>query len=111
LLNLTSSKDILYRNFYGFLHFDFHSISKERLKRVIEKQEIVELLEQKMIRGDGEIIDIEVMAAPFYLEGKVLAQVIIQDITQRKMAERLLKDREKLVSIGEGIPLSKECSF
>lgn len=101
LLNITSSKDILHQNLYSFLPPDFHAISKERLKRVIEKQEIVELLEQKMIRGDGEIIDIEVMAAPFYLEEKVLTQVIIQDITQRKMAEKLLTDREKLVSIGQ----------
>lgn len=57
-----------------------------------------------MICGDGEIINIEVTAAPFYLKDMALAQVIIRNITDRKRAERaeiLLKERVKLASIGQ----------
>ena len=60
LLKLASSKDILYKNLYVFLPLDLHDSCKKWLKRIIETQQISELLEAKMIRGDGETIDVEV---------------------------------------------------
>ncbi|MGW6610691.1 two-component system sensor histidine kinase NtrB [Peribacillus butanolivorans] len=101
LLKLASPEDILYKNLYVFLPPDNHASCNDRLKRVLEKQEILELAEQKMICSNGEVIDIEVTAAPFYLKEMILTQVIIRDITDRKKAEILLKDREKLASIGQ----------
>ena len=100
LLKLASSKDILYKNLYDFLPLNIHDICKKWLKRIIETQQISEILEAKMIRGDGETIDVEVRIAPFYLECKVFAQITIQDITNRKIAEKLLNDRERLASLG-----------
>ncbi|MED4779005.1 PAS domain-containing sensor histidine kinase, partial [Bacillus atrophaeus] len=52
------------QNLYVFLPPYIHDICKERLKRVLEKQEILELIEAKLIRSDGETIDVEVMIAP-----------------------------------------------
>ncbi|HZG73121.1 MAG TPA: ATP-binding protein [Chondromyces sp.] len=101
LLKLASPEEILYKDLYIFLPPDIHDSCKERLKRVLENQEVLELAEAKMVRNDGEVIDVEVKTAPFYLKDKVFAQVIIQDITQRKIAEKLLNDREKLASIGQ----------
>ncbi|WP_047152810.1 ATP-binding protein [Aneurinibacillus tyrosinisolvens] len=101
LLKLSSAQEILYKNLYVFLPYDIHDICKERLKGVLEKEEAIELFEAKMIRNDGKVIDVEVRTVPYYFKDKVLAQVIIQDITQRKITERLLKDREKLASIGQ----------
>ena len=67
----------------------------------MEKQEVAKLAEEKMITSDGKVIDVSVMGVPFYLKDKIVAQVIIQDITNRKRVENLLKDREKLASIGQ----------
>ena len=101
LLKLASSKDILYKSFYTFLHPDFYASCKDRLTRIMEKQEVAKLAEEKMITSDGEVIDVSVMGVPFYLRDKIVAQVIIQDITNRKRVENLLEDREKLASIGQ----------
>lgn len=101
LLKLSSPEDILYKNLYIFLPPNIHDICKERLKKVLEKQEILESIEAKMIRSDAEIIDVEVRTAPYLLKDKVYAQVIIQDITHCKIAEKLLNDREKLASLGQ----------
>lgn len=101
LLKLTSPEEILYKSLYSFLHPDFHDSCKERLTRILEKKEVTELVEQQMIKSDGDIIDVAVMGVPYYLKDKIVAQVIIQDITNRKRAERLLKDREKLSAIGQ----------
>ncbi|MDT8863053.1 ATP-binding protein [Alkalihalobacillus sp. MEB130] len=101
LLKLTSPEDILSKKLYTFLPPDIHAPCKERLIKVIETQAILESIEAKMIRSDGEVIDVEVRTVPYHLKGKVYAQVIMQDITQRKIAEKLLNDREKLASLGQ----------
>ncbi|WP_251027966.1 MULTISPECIES: nitrogen regulation protein NR(II) [unclassified Bacillus (in: firmicutes)] len=73
----------------------------EGLTRVIEKQEIIKEMDIKIIKNHGEVAEVEIMTIPFYFENNVLAQVIIQDITKRKIAEKRLKDREKLASLGQ----------
>ncbi|PLT35116.1 nitrogen regulation protein NR(II) [Bacillus sp. V5-8f] len=102
LLKATSSSDILFKNMHEFVPHELHATCKERLLTVLEKQEeSMELAEAKMIRKDGVIIDVEVRIAPYYLKDKVYAQVVIQDITHKKTAEKLLNDREKLASLGQ----------
>ncbi len=101
LLKLNSPEDILHRSLYDFLPSDIYAKFEERLKRVLVEQKTFEKIEGKMIRNDKDIIDVEVITAPYYLADKVFALVIIQDITHRKLAEKLLKDREKLASLGQ----------
>ncbi|WP_243296259.1 two-component system sensor histidine kinase NtrB [Bacillus litorisediminis] len=101
LLGGNSQQEILNEKFQKYLHPDYYFVCKERLKKVRERLHIAELLEQRIIRKDGEIIDVEVMATPYKFKGEILAQVIIRDITLRKKAEKRLYDAEKLSAIGE----------
>ncbi|RVT57220.1 ATP-binding protein [Niallia taxi] len=101
LLSLNTKEDILNQNFDFFLHPDFHSICKDRLKRVVEYQEIAPLMEQKMIRLDGTIIDVEIMATPYQHERKIVSHVIIRDITEKKVIQKKIMQSEKLSLIGE----------
>ena len=101
LLKLASSEDILYKSLYNFLPPASYGSCKERLKGILENQEVTQLAEQKMIKSDGEIIDVSVMGVPYYLNDRIVAQMVIQDITNRKKAENLLKDRERLSAIGQ----------
>jgi two-component system sporulation sensor kinase A len=96
-----SAKDLLDRNFHELLHPSFYQVCRERTKKVIDCQENAELMEQQIFRLDGEIIYVEVMATPFYLGGEVLPQVIIRDITDRKLAEKLAIRTEKLAAAGQ----------
>ncbi|MFJ8236305.1 nitrogen regulation protein NR(II) [Ureibacillus sp. NPDC094379] len=101
LLKLDSIESILYKHLHNFVPSYIHNICKKRLKNVLEKQVVIEGVEEKMIRSDGEIIDVKVRTVPLHLENRIYAQVVIQDITQRKRAEKLLFDREKLASLGQ----------
>ncbi|MBT2757919.1 PAS domain S-box protein [Mesobacillus foraminis] len=101
LLRVFSPENILNKNFCIFLPPDIHEICKDRLRRVLEKKEQLELLETKMFRNDGEVIEVELRTAPCYLGDKIFAQVIVQDITHRKKTEKLLNDQGKLASIGQ----------
>ncbi|SDZ63400.1 two-component system, sporulation sensor kinase A [Evansella caseinilytica] len=87
----------------GFLHY-FHPACQEkcnqRIQRVLAGRQ-AELAEQKIVRTDGEVLDVEVMCAPFYNNGHTLVQIVVREITERKKNERLLLQSEKLSLIGE----------
>ncbi|MDQ0201406.1 two-component system sensor histidine kinase NtrB [Neobacillus ginsengisoli] len=101
LFHLKTSKDIISKGIWLFLHPDFHDKSRERLRRILENQEVLKTAELKMLKSNGEEIDVEVMSVPFFIKDKVFAQVTMQNITHRKAAEKLLNNREKLASLGQ----------
>ncbi len=101
LLALPSDYPVLHNNLFAFISPEFHPFCKKRLEKVIIKKEITKLAEKKMVKNNGEAIHVESMFVPFYLKGKVLAQVIIQDVTARKTTESRLNAQEKLASIGQ----------
>jgi PAS domain S-box-containing protein len=49
-------------------------------------------IEEKFIRLDGGVIDVEVAATPFTYKGKAAVQVIARDITHRKQGEKRLAE-------------------
>ena len=64
--------------------------------------------EEKMVRLDGAVIDVEVAAAPFTYQGKPATQIMVRDITARKESEETLRRQAEFIraiaeSTGEGI--------
>lgn len=80
-----------------FVHPDYHSIAGERIKGVLARGEAAPLLEEKFIRVDGSIIDVEVVTVPFDYQGLPALQTIVRDITGRKRTEAVLQLRLKLL--------------
>jgi two-component system, sporulation sensor kinase A len=101
LLKIETSKDIFSKKAWNFLHPDFHDIGKERLKKILFNKEKLETIEVQMITSDGEVIFVELKSVPFYKDNKVFAQVIMQNITQRKVTEKLLNNSKNLASLGQ----------
>jgi PAS domain S-box-containing protein len=87
ILGATHPEQVIGRLSLEFVHPQSHAAVAERAKRVIEEGETVPLLEEKFIRLDGSVVEVEVTAAPFSQEGKPGMQVIFHDITKRKQAE------------------------
>ncbi len=83
-----------------FIHPDYHQIIADRLSNHYSGyQKTVNVVEQKFVRLDGEIIDVEVAIAAITLGGKPAAQVVFRDITDRKRAEEALEKRTKEISL------------
>ena len=54
----------------------------------------VPLLEQHYVRLDGQVIEVEVATQPVVYLGRHAAQVVARDVTERKLAERRLRESE-----------------
>lgn len=94
-LGATHSDQVLGRPATDFIHPDYHALVEERVSQMVEAQKSVPLMEEKYIRLDGSLIDVEVIATPFPTSGGTVIQVIFQDITKRKQNEA---EREALIA-------------
>ncbi|HYA11876.1 MAG TPA: ATP-binding protein [Thermodesulfovibrionales bacterium] len=63
----------------------------ETFKRHLKEKE-GQVLETRVITKNGEIKDVEIKASSLELDGKILLQGIFRDITERKQADRRLKE-------------------
>ncbi|MFZ2410181.1 MAG: PAS domain S-box protein, partial [Candidatus Methanoperedens sp.] len=77
------------------IHPDYHKLAKERI-RMQEEGKVASLIEEKFLRLDGTPVDVEIVAIPFTYQGKQAMYGVFQDITERKKAEELRLENERL---------------
>ncbi len=85
------------------VHPDFKEISKKRKEQLENDVEMVPWIEEKYVRLDGRVIDVEVAAIRFSYEGKQAVQRLFKDITERKQVEQRL-ERLALYDTLTGLP-------
>jgi len=90
LYGATNREELLGKSVLDVVHPDYQELVKEQIRELREGQP-VELIEQKAVRFDGTVIDVEVAAAPFIYQEKPAAQVVVRDISDRKKAEAELR--------------------
>ncbi|NJK67887.1 MAG: EAL domain-containing protein [Richelia sp. CSU_2_1] len=73
-----------------FVHPSYVEIARERIRQVEEENTPIDLAEEKLMRLDGQIIDVEVAGIPATYQGSAAAQIIIRDVTERKRVEQQL---------------------
>jgi PAS domain S-box-containing protein len=95
LLGASGLDELLGKSIFDILHPDYREADKSRLKVIINPGTNAPYREEKFIRLDGNIVDVEVGAAPILLKDKQAVQVLIRDITERKRAEEALQESEE----------------
>jgi diguanylate cyclase (GGDEF)-like protein/PAS domain S-box-containing protein len=81
--------EVLGRAVMDFVHPDYKEMVENRM-RGIYNGERVKLTEEKFVRMDGGVIDVETAAIPISNNGKPAAQLVFREITQRKALEEEL---------------------
>lgn len=74
-----------------FVHPDVRDLVRNRISQIYEKKLNVPLSRQKLIRLDGNVIDIETIGIPMNYREKPAAQIIMRDITARVKAEEEIR--------------------
>ena len=99
LYGATSPEELIGRSVLELVHPDYRRIVQERIRKLTEENIQSERMEQKAVRLDGTVINVEVAAVPFTYQQMPAAQVVIRDISDRKRIEAELhnsleKERE-----------------
>ena len=95
LFRAASPEQLIGKPIMDVVHPDYRELVDQRVHQMLEHGITTPLVEQKNIRLDGTEFDVEVTAAPLVYEGKRMIQVVARDITERKRAERALKESEE----------------
>lgn len=91
LLGVEDPKEFLGRFDCDFTHPDYRTMSRERGKRIIAIGEKVPIAESKIVRLDGQEVNVEVASTGIEYNGKTCILSVIRDITERKKAEAAIE--------------------
>ena len=102
LFGAASESDLLGKSPLDLFHPDYHVLIRERI-RLLNAGQRAPRKDEKIIRIDGRIRDVEVAAAPFVDDQGPAIQVILRDMTDRKQAQELLSQRQAMLdAVSEG---------
>ena len=94
LVGTSKKEDLIGKPILELVHPDYHELVKKRTMEVIQNNEPSSVLEEKFVRLDGSIIDVDVIAIPITYNAKPAVQVVVRDITQRRISDEALKESE-----------------
>lgn len=96
LMHADSPEQLVGRSVMEFVHPDSQELVKSRIAEIYKQgKHSTDIVEEKFICEDGEVIDVEIASLLFRYEGKMAIQLIARDITERKKAQTALAESEK----------------
>jgi len=97
ILGAHKSQNLIGTDVLNFVEPEHHQRIVRRMKEVAEGLPGA-MVEQKYIRLDGTLIDVETMAFPYNYRGDACVQIIFRDVTERKQTEARIKKNEALLA-------------
>lgn len=94
LLGATKASDLVEKPIIKMTSPEFIKIFRQKMEKVAIG-ETIPSFEEKLIRIDGSVFDAEIIATHTNYEGSTAVQIIINDITERKITEQALKKSEE----------------
>jgi PAS domain S-box-containing protein/putative nucleotidyltransferase with HDIG domain len=92
LFGASSHEDLVGMSILELFHPDSRALIRER---ILEVGEAVLRVEAQIIKLDGSPVEVEATASPLLDQGVAAIQVVLHDITERKLAEKELRDSEE----------------
>jgi diguanylate cyclase (GGDEF)-like protein/PAS domain S-box-containing protein len=94
LLRAERPEQLLGREVLERIAVPFREFVRGRIRRLYEERQPVPLAEIEYLRMDGTVCTAEVAAAPLLHAGRPAAQAVARDVTERRNAERALRESE-----------------
>ncbi|MCU7490340.1 MAG: PAS domain S-box protein [Ignavibacteria bacterium] len=90
LVGAKSREDVVGEVPMKFVHPDYHKAQAERIRYMMATGGSAPIEEEKIVRLDGTVIDVEVSAGFIMYEGMPAIQTIIRDNTERKRSQEAI---------------------
>ncbi len=90
LYGAASEKELLGRDVMERVHPDYRAKILERIRSANEEWKPTSLMEQKHVKLDGTIMDVEAISTPIRYRKSEGALVLVRDVTERKQTEESL---------------------
>ncbi len=87
LLGVLSPEDLMDKPILDFVNQNFYEQTKQKLKAILEVRKDIAEMEDKLVRRDGQVIDVEITAIPIIYDKRAAIQILVRDITERKRQE------------------------
>ncbi|MBL4656203.1 MAG: PAS domain S-box protein [Bacteroidia bacterium] len=95
LFNANSVDDLIGKNALDLVHPDYRNVGNEK-HQLSQNDVISPVTEEKFIKLDGKVIDVEVTRFVVYYQEKPSIIAMVKDITKRKMlAKQLIAEKNK----------------
>ncbi len=110
IFGVSGPDELVGKPIIDYIHPDYRKTVLKRIAEQTKRGALVPLIEEKMLRADGAVINTEVAAAPLEYEGEQAVLAVIRDITDRKQTEEALSKSERFLtnifnSIRDGISI------
>jgi len=93
LIDVKKKENIIGESAADFVHPDYKNLAARNIKAMLEKDETISNVEEKLVSKEGEVKYVEVSGQRIIYEGNPAIQLVVRDITKRKEAE---KEKQKL---------------
>lgn len=95
LFGAGSAQDLVGKPLLDFVHPDFHHIVRARTRRIVSQGGSLPMLEEKCIKLDGSIIDVEIQGISIVFDEEPAVLTFLHDVTERKQTEAALRASEQ----------------
>ncbi|MDX8400781.1 MAG: EAL domain-containing protein [Gallionellaceae bacterium] len=90
LFGASSAQDLVGKPILDLIHPDFHQVVLARIKENIKDGLSVPQIDEKFLKLDGTVIDVEVQGTSIIYDGEPAIHAALRDITEQKLKEEKL---------------------
>ena len=95
LLGASTIGDLRTKPALDFMHWTVREAAEIRLHTMVDRGQPLEYVEEKVVRLDGAVVDIEAIGRPIKIGDTTGALVVARDITGRRQSEQALREAEE----------------
>lgn len=100
LFGAVKAEEVLGRSPFELFDQDCHEAIRERTGQLLGGSQVAPMVEERIIRLDGALMDVEVSSAGFSDEEGPAILVMLRDISERKRLQDRLRKTERIAELG-----------